>query len=117
MNAFEKAHAAAQSIGIYSCPDVKRKKDGYAKWITYNMAAERGECYGDDVANDRVTAIQVHLFLPSHENFFSIRKRLRDALIGQGFTHPEIVNNTLEGKDNEIRHIVFECEDDEESED
>ncbi len=116
MNVFEKAHAAADSIGIYSCADVKSEKVKRTTWITYNISYERGQMYGDDKAHDRATAIQVHLFLPRRENFFHVRKLLRDALITQGFTHPEMVNNSLEGKENEIRHIVFECQDDEESE-
>ena len=117
MNVFEKAHAAAQDIGIYSCPDVKRKKDGHTTWITYNLASESGRMYGDDAAGDMVSSIQVHLFLPASENFFSKRKELRNALVAQGFTHPEMVNNSLEGENNEIRHITFECSDDAESED
>ena len=112
MNVFEKAHAAADSIGYYSCPDVYQKGDK-DRWITYNLTFEKGELFGDDVAHDMVTSIQVHLFLPRKENFFSIRKQLRDALITQGFTFPEMTNNSIEG---EMRHIVLECDDDEESE-
>ena len=116
MNVFEKIHAAANTIGIYSCPDVKSEKVKRSTWITYNLSYERGQVYGDDTAHDRVTAVQVHLFLPKREDFCHTRRLLRDALIAQGFTHPEMVNNSLEGKENEIRHIVFECQDDEESE-
>jgi hypothetical protein len=116
MNVFEKVHAAADSIGIYSCPDVKSEKVKRKTWITYNLSYEQGRMYGDDEAHDRVSAVQVHLFLPKQENFFHTRKLLRDALIAQGFTHPEMVNNSLEGRENEIRHIVLECQDDEESE-
>lgn len=117
MNAFEKAHAAATSIGIYSCPDVKKSRDKRDKWITYNLISENGQMYGDDTAQDMVASIQVHLFLPASANFYGIRKELRDALISQGFTYPDMVNNSLEGNNSEIRHIVFECRDDEERED
>ena len=117
MNAFEKVQAAARSIGIYSCPDIKRKRDNRKKWITYNLVSETGQMFGDDSAQDMVTHVQVHLFLPASVNFYSDRKALRDALIRQGFTYPEMVNNSLEGNNNEIRHIVFECRDDEERED
>lgn len=112
MNVFEKVHAAAESIGIFSCPDVYPNGDR-DRWITYNIVYEQGAEFGDDVATDMVTSIQVHLFLPRNENFFDIRKQLRNALISQGFTFPEMTNNSIEGK---TRHIVFECDDDEESE-
>lgn len=123
MNVFEKAKAAADVIGYTSFPDVapeglpesfwKNREDYYIRWITYNMAYEQGTLYGDDKAHAMRSGIQVHLFLPKKENFFSIRKELRNALIEQGFTHPETVLNTIEG---DTRHIVMECEDDEESE-
>ena len=113
MNAFEKAHAAADNIGMYSCPDVY-PGDDRERWITYNTVWERGALYGDDTAHDMVTRIQVHLILPKNENFYDVRKRLRDALIEQGFTFPEMVDNSIEGMQ---RHIVFECDDDEERED
>lgn len=117
MNAFEKAHAAAQSINIYACPDVKRNKDDRTTWITYNLISESGRMYGDDTAQDMAVSIQVHLFLPATQNFYTLRDTLRNALIAQGFTYPEMVNNSLEGDNREIRHIVFECSDDEERED
>ena len=113
MNAHEKVHAAAESIGIYSCPDVYPDGDK-DRWITYNTTYEQGAAFGDDVANDMITSMQVHLFLPRNENYFRIRTQLRDALIAQGFTFPEMTNNSIEG---EYRHIVIECDDDEERED
>ena len=42
MNVFEKIHAAANSIGIYSCPDVKSENVKRSKWITYNISYEQG---------------------------------------------------------------------------
>ena len=114
MNVFEKVKAAADSIGIYACPDLYTKGD-QEMWITYNLAFEQGAIYGDDIANDLTSGVQIHLFLDKDTNFFAIRRQLRAALIEQGFTHPEMVLNSLE--DNKIRHIVFECEHDAESED
>lgn len=109
MNVFEKVKAAAGSIGIYACPDVYTEgiKD---RWITYNLAYEQGEMYADDTAQDMRSGVQVHLFMPADENFFNLRKQLRNALVSQGFTFPKMVINQIE--DNKIRHIVFECEDD-----
>ena len=108
MNAFEKVQAAARSIGIYSCPDIKRKRDNRKKWITYNLVSETGQMFGDDTAQDMVAHVQVHLFLPAPVNFYSDRNALRDALIRQGATYPEMVNNSREGSNNEIRNIVVE---------
>ena len=51
MNVFEKIHAAADSIGIYSCPDVKSEKVKRKTWITYNIYYEQGRMYGDDEAH------------------------------------------------------------------
>lgn len=118
MTAFAKIQAAAESIGVYATPRVYTKNDRDI-WITYNLTYEMGELYGDDVANDLRTGVQVHLFFKLSAdrdvNFFPLSRRLRKALIAQGFTHPQMMYNTIE--DNKVRHIVFECEDDEESED
>ncbi len=113
MNVFEKVKAAADSIHVPAFPDIYTKGD-HDIWITYNLAYENGALFGDDIAGDLVSGVLVHLFLDKNINFFSIRASLRNALIQQGFTHPQMVLNSLE--DNKIRHIVFECEDDEESE-
>lgn len=50
--------------------------------------------------------VQVHLFLPLGENSLSRRGEIFTALVGAGFTWPEVIN----ASDKDGQHFVFECE-------
>lgn len=109
MNSFEKIKAACDAVGIPAYPDFETKgEDTYA---VYNYSSEYPDCFGDDAPEHIVASLQLHLYLPGDENFYEIRKLLRSALFEQDFTFPSISLNTVE--DNNVRHITFEFEDDE----
>ena len=50
--------------------------------------------------------VQVHLFAPLGENLLSRRGESARALVGAGYTWPEIIDAT----DKDAQHYVFECE-------
>jgi hypothetical protein len=117
MNTFERIQNIAKSLNIPAYPDSYTGKDSARpeRWITYNFAANNGDLYGDDAPNAVVHSIQVHLFMPANKNFFAIQNSIRNALFEDGFTYPEITVlvdtiTTANSGTSKLRHIVFECE-------
>lgn len=108
MSAFEKIVGAIQGFGYPYEPDVYggEKK----KYFTYNYADERATLFADETAVSVVASVQVHFFLPYRENFISEKNRISKALFNAGFTFPEVTIL----KENDIRHIIFECDIEEE---
>lgn len=111
MSTFEKIVQAIKDFGYPYSPDVYqgKKEDG---WFTYNYSTDRGGLYGDDEPGTIVVGVQVHWYLPLHKNFQDLKNQVRRALLAQGFTYPSITVLTEEGE--KLRHIVFECEIEEE---
>ena len=121
MNTFERIKNIAKSLNIPAYPDSYTGKDSARpeRWITYNFAANNGDLYGDDAPNAVVHSIQVHLFMPANKNFFVIQNSIRNALFEDGFTYPDITVmvdevTTANSGTSKLRHIVFECETDDE---
>lgn len=117
MNTFERIQNIAKSLNIPAYPDSYTGKDSARpeRWITYNLAANNGDLYGDDAPNAIVHSIQVHLFMPANKNFFAIQNSIRNALFEDGFTFPDITSQvdkitTANSGTSKLRHIVFECE-------
>ena len=117
MNTFERIQNIAKSLNIPAYPDSYTGKDSARpeRWITYNFAANNGDLYGDDAPNAVVHSIQVHLFMPANKNFFAIQNSIRQALFEDGFTYPEVTVlvdeiTTANSGTSKLRHIVFECE-------
>lgn len=117
MNTFTRIQNIAKSLSIPAYPDSYTGKDSARpeRWITYNFAADNGALYGDDAPNAVVHSIQVHLFMPANKNFFAIKNSIRNALFEDGFTYPEITVlvdkiTTANSGTSKLRHIVFECE-------
>lgn len=78
------------------------------KYFTFNYADERGADYGDNEPGCIKASMQIHFFLPLKENYISEKKKIREALFAAGFTYP-IVTELIE-TENEVRHIVYECD-------
>ncbi len=57
---------------------------------------------------DDVAYMQIHYFLPANKDYLENKKKIRKALLGAGFTYPEV--SVLMEPGNKERHIVFECE-------
>lgn len=81
-------------------------------YFVFNYADEYGADFGDDTPECTVAAMQVHFFLPRDEAYQTIKRSIREALFSAGFTYPAITNFTV--KETNTRHIVYECEVDEE---
>ena len=83
-------------------------------YVVFNYADDRGADYGDNTPQCTVAYMQVHLFMPLNQNGLALKKEIREALFGAGFTYPSVT--ILTEQENNIRHIIFECETEEERE-
>lgn len=68
--------------------------------------------YADDAPQHDRWLIQLHLFAPFTLNTTAIRRQIRDALFGAGFSYPHLVDasETTRSTDGTEQHIVFEFE-------
>ena len=109
MNTFEKIVHAIEKFRLPLCAGClyRRRRRHF---FTYNYATDKGAIWGDNGAEAVTADIQLHFFLPAADNFIKIKKEIRNALTEAGFTFPEIT--VL--KEEDTRHIVFECEIEEE---
>lgn len=112
MTTFEKIIKAIEPFGHPHSPGVYTGKA--SKWFTYNYVDDYGTNHADDEPQSVINRIQLHYFLPIKEDYIRSKNKIRKALSEQGFTFPEITYP--DDPDPEIRHIVFECEIEEESE-
>lgn len=108
MTSFQKIREACKKVGIPAYPDFSTQ--GEDTYVVYNIASEMPDNFGDDAPSDVIVDLQAHLYLPASVNFFDLKLKLTRALFEQGFTYPSIALNEVE--DGEVRHIVFEFEDD-----
>lgn len=110
MTTYEKIVEAIKPFHYPYAPDLyKGDKDRY---FTYNYVEDRGEGFADDEPFYVVASVQVHFYMPADESFTSIKKKIRNALFKAGFTYPEIT--VLTENDTKKRHIIFECDIEEE---
>lgn len=112
MTTFEKIIQAIEPFGYPHSPCVYTGPEDH--WFTYNYADDYGVNYADDEPQSVINQIQLHFFLPANEDYTEIKNRIRNALFRQGFTFPEIT--LLDDPDPKLRHVVFECEIEEEAE-
>lgn len=102
----------------YPCdPDVAETEDETLpeKYFTFNRADERGADFGDNHPGCIKVSMQIHFFLPLKVPYLSEMRAIREALFKNGFTYPSVTE--LTEPENNIRHIVFECDITEERED
>lgn len=109
MNSFQKIKQVCSKVGIPAYPDFNTQ--GEDTYIVYNFAGETPACFGDDAPQAVIADLQMHLYLPSNVNFFDLHMKIKRAIFDAGFTFPRVALNTTE-EDNQIRHIVYEFEDD-----
>lgn len=109
MNAYEKVKAACDACDLlYTGDQVYSGKEH--TYVRVNAFDERVKLSGDDDVIETSTGMYVHLFLPYSEPFFSIKRKLQDALVKNGLNFPEMVANTIEGT---TRHLTFQTADEE----
>lgn len=118
MDAFTTIKGVATSLGYACTPNHYTGKE--SRYVEYNYAVLSGRNFGDDRPLCNVADVQVHLYMPLKENFLTRMKQMQEALFEAGFTWPEVTVlseydevETSKGLDG-IRHIVFECEYEEE---
>lgn len=116
MSAFEVIRGIAESEGLPAYMDqyIPEHYPGkkQSRYVTYNVADDRGSLFGGDTASECVLSMQIHLYLPVPEEYMAMVKRMRQALSEAGFTWPVITVYIEE--DHRLRHIIFECEIEEE---
>lgn len=78
------------------------------KYFTFNFADDRGINFADNAPQNEIVSMQIHFFAPLKFNHTVLKKEIRKKLFDAGFTYPAIT--TLTEEDNEIVHLVFECE-------
>lgn len=81
---------------------------GAEEYITFTFSNDSAAVFGDNVPLDVVSEVQIHYFLPAYKDYLENKKRMRQALLAAGFTYPEVT--VLMEPDNKTRHIIFECE-------
>lgn len=106
MTTFEKIIQAIQPFRYPHSPGVYTGSE--KRWITYNYADDYGSNYADDAPQSVINRVQVHFYLPAEDDYTGIKNQIRSELFEQGFTFPEIT--LLDDPDPKLRHIVFECE-------
>lgn len=112
MTTLEHIVRAIEIFGFPSSPGVYTRSEDH--WFTYNYVDDHGELFGDDEPLETINRIQLHYFLPVEENYLKMKNEIRDALLREGFTYPEI--ESMDDPNPDIRHLVFECEIEEERE-
>lgn len=108
MTTFEKIVQAIKLFGYPYEPDLYT--GGESRYFTYNYADDRGLLYGDNLPVETINSVQVHFFLPLGESFTAEKKRIRRALLAEGFTYPRITVI----REEKMNHLIFECDIEEE---
>ena len=109
MTEFEKIIAAIKPFGFPHAPDIYEGSEEH--FFVYNYADEMADFYADNAPAAVRASVQVHLYVPAEENFIELKNKVRRAL-QQGFTYPEVT--VL--REAKKRHLVFECDIEEELE-
>lgn len=112
MSANKKIMEALKPFGYPCVTDLYNGKENH--YFILQTASELGADFGDGTPSYRVIFLQIHYFLPLTENYIKDKNKIREALFQSGFTYPK--TTMLTEPENNIRHIVFECEIEEERE-
>lgn len=107
MSAFSEIKTIADGLHIPAYPDVYTSDD-LNTWITYNLAEEHGDLFGDNRPNAVIQTVQVHLFIRTGQSYTALKNTIREALFDAGFTWPEVTTDYE--SDQKLRHIIFESE-------
>lgn len=112
MTTFERIIQAIKPFGYPYSPGVYKGPGKH--WFTYNYADDYAGSFADDEPQSVINQVQLHFFLPAAEDYVAVKNKIRTALFENGFTFPEIT--LLDDPDPSLRHLVFECEIEEEME-
>lgn len=106
MTTFERIQKALEPFG-FPC-EMDMYYGDKKHYFVYNYTSDAGRLFADNEVIERVAGVQVHLYLPSQENFLKLKNEVRQVLWEEGFTFSDITVMLDENKS--IRHIIFECE-------
>ena len=106
MTIYQKISDALESLNIPIEEDFFG--DGQTEYITYTLVEDHAAVMADCEPSNEVASLQIHWFLPRTKEYANIQKQIRNLLLAAEFTWP-IVSVIVE-PDNKTRHIVFECE-------
>lgn len=112
MTIHAKIIQALKPFGMPVKPDLYTGTE--KRYIIFNYADDRAVLFADNAPLCVVAYMQIHLFIPLDEDYLNIKSRIRKALFDAGFTYPEVTEQIE--NDTKKRHIIFECEIEEESE-
>ena len=88
--------------------DIRFFGGGNSEYITFNYVKDGAELFADDQPIEDISSMQIHYFLPSTKDYLEAKRKIRRAILEEGGTYPDVT--VLMEPDNKTRHIVFECE-------
>lgn len=106
MSTNKKIIDALNVFGYPIVPDLYNGKEN--RYFTFNYRDDRAKKFANDESLLTVNYMQIHFFMPISENHLKIKKGIRRSLLQAGFTYPSVT--VLTEPENNIKHIVFECE-------
>ena len=95
-----------QRFNSYITPDFSG--DGAEEYITFTFPDDSAAVFGDDVPLEVVSEVWIHYFLPASKDYLEVKREIRKVLLAAGFTYPKVT--VLMEPGNKTRHIIFECE-------
>lgn len=104
MTVNEKIIEALRPLDIPVTPDFNG--GGAKEYITFNYADDSAGAFGDDAPLFDVAYMLIHYYLPLEKDYLETKRTIRRLLFEAGFTFPNVTELTEEAK----RHIIFECE-------
>lgn len=81
---------------------------GNSEYITFNYVKDGAELFADNQPVEDISLMQIHYFLPSTKDYLEAKRKNRRVILEEGGTYPDVT--VLMEPDNKTRHIVFECE-------
>lgn len=81
---------------------------GNSEYITFNYVKDGAELFADNQPVEDISLMQIHYFLPSTKDYLEAKRKIRRVILEEGGTYPDVT--VLMEPDNKTRHIVFECE-------
>lgn len=106
MTVNEKIIKALEPFGIPVRADFS--DDDKEEYFTFNYIGDMAGSFGDDAPLNVIACMQIHYVSPIEMDPLMLKKRIRKALLENGFTYPEVTDATEKG--DSIRHLIFECE-------
>ena len=97
--------AALAPFGLPVAESLYQGKE--AEYFTFNYADDHPQDFGDDDVLAYVAYLQVHYVCQWDKPYTDMKRRIRRALTGAGFTAPEVTDASDSA--GRIRHLVFEC--------